>query len=138
MQLKAGYEAFVGGAQGDAQVCFGDSGGPLVANVNGELVIQGVASGLGLGGVKLPCNMGAVYAVPGPAAQQLIKDALTDPCDGIPALGRCEGDVAVRCTNPDEGPRRAVRTDCSGLLQHCVGGGDADAGDAGAVVSCAD
>jgi hypothetical protein len=101
------------------------------------MVIQGVASGLGLSGGRLPCNMGAVYAVPGQSAQDLIKASLTDPCDGVPALGRCEGDVAVRCTNADEGPRRVTRTDCAGLLQHCSGG-EVDAGDAGAVVSCTD
>lgn len=138
MELKAGYELFVGAAPGDVQVCHGDSGGPLLANVNGELVIQGVASAVGLSGARLPCNMGAIYAAPGPAAQQLVKDALTDPCEGIPAFGRCDGDVAVRCTNPDEGPRRVVKTDCAELLQHCAGGNDADGGDAGATVSCVD
>lgn len=120
MQLKPGYEVFLGAVDGDAQVCHGDSGGPLLMNVDGELVIQGVASAVGLSGARLPCNMGAIYAVPGPAAQKLVDEALHDPCDGVPANGRCEGDVAVRCTNADEGPRRVTRTDCAGLAAHCV------------------
>lgn len=38
---------------------------------------------------------------------------IPDPCEGIPAEGTCEGDVAVRCSLPGEGPRRVVQTDCS-------------------------
>jgi hypothetical protein len=42
-----------------------------------------------------------------------------DPCDGIAAAGQCEGDVAIRCSRPEEGPRRPLDIDCSELLQTC-------------------
>jgi secreted trypsin-like serine protease len=140
--LLEDYEAFAGASDGDAQVCHGDSGGPLLAKINGELVVQGVASGV-VSGVRLPCKMGSVYAVFGPKAQELITRAVKDECAGVPAEGRCEGEVAVRCTTSNEGPRKVTRTDCSELLQRCivpaasVDGGepadaDADAGDGGA------
>jgi len=38
---------------------------------------------------------------------------IPDPCEGIPAEGMCEGDVAIRCSGPDEGNRRLLETDCS-------------------------
>ena len=137
--LKDGYEMFVGGGENDAQVCFGDSGGPLVQKVDGKLVVVGVASTVGISGAKLPCNMGAVYATFGPVAQDLIKSNLSDPCDGVSVTGKCDGDVAVRCTSADEGPRRLVKNDCAAVLGRCVmPSADADAGsDAGApTVSC--
>jgi hypothetical protein len=42
-----------------------------------------------------------------------------DPCDGIAAAGQCEGDVAIRCSRPEEGPRRPLDIDCSELLLTC-------------------
>ena len=141
--LKEGYEVYVGTTPGDAQVCHGDSGGPLLQKVNGELVVVGVASTVGFSGTKLPCTMGAVYATFGPKAQELIQANLAaDPCAGIPALGKCDGDVAIRCTNADEGPRQVVKNDCSLLLTRCIPPTEAsDAGDAGdasapSAVSC--
>ena len=119
LTLLDGYEVYTGAAAGDAQVCHGDSGGPLLAKIDGELVVQGVASGV-VSGPRLPCKFGAAYATFGPKAQELITRSLTDPCKGVPAEGRCEGDVAVRCTASNEGPRRVTRTDCSELLQRCI------------------
>lgn len=137
--IKDGYEVFVGGGT-EAQACHGDSGGPLLYKVDGKLTVLGVTSTVGFAGTKLPCNMGAIYATFGPAAQDLIKSNLAaDPCAGIPAEGRCEGDVAVRCTRADEGARRVVKNDCSELLGHCVPAQASDAGDAGpGEVSCGD
>ncbi len=137
--LKDGYEMFAGGGENDAQICFGDSGGPLVQKVDGKLVVVGVASTVGISGAKLPCNVGAVYATFGPVAQDLIKSNLSDPCEGVTEQGKCDGDVAVRCTSADEGPRRLVKNDCAALLGRCVmPAADADAGsDAGApTVTC--
>ena len=128
-EMKSGSEVFLGAAEGDAQVCHGDSGGPLLQNVNGELVVQGVLSAMPFAGARLSCQSGAIYELPTSApARALIAASLIDPCAGVPSVGRCEGDVAVRCTRPDEGPRRLVKTDCSAILQHCVAPEPADAG----------
>lgn len=117
--MLEGYEFYTGGVDGDVQICSGDSGGPLLAKIDGKLVVQGVASGT-VSGVRLPCKFGAVYAGFGPKAQELLEHAVHDPCEGVPAEGRCEGDVAVRCTTVTEGPRRLTRTDCSDALQRCI------------------
>jgi len=42
-----------------------------------------------------------------------------DPCEGIPAEGTCDGSVAIRCSTPEEGPRRVVTTDCAELGLAC-------------------
>jgi hypothetical protein len=42
-----------------------------------------------------------------------------DPCDGIAPAGQCDGDIAIRCSRPAEGPRRPLDLDCSELLQTC-------------------
>jgi len=145
--LKEGSEVFAGGAGDDAQVCHGDSGGPLLMKVGGKLVVQGVLSALTIPGTKQKCQGGAVYELPTSSpARKLVDSSLHDPCEGIPSGGHCDGDVAVRCTHPDEGDRRVVRTDCSELLQRCIAPGapdlDAEAPDAGAAaaseVSCGD
>lgn len=116
--LLEGYEAQLGGANGNAQVCHGDSGGPLLKVVDGKLTVWGVASTV-VSGVKQVCtNAGAVYATFGPDAQALFASAAHDPCEGVPANG-CDGDTAVRCSRADEGERRIVRTDCSMLAQRC-------------------
>jgi hypothetical protein len=44
---------------------------------------------------------------------------IDDPCEGIAPEGQCEGDVAIRCSRPTEGPRRPLDIDCSELLQTC-------------------
>lgn len=119
LRLLDGYEAQLGGAAGNAQVCHGDSGGPLLKVVDGKLAVFGVASTV-VGGVKAVCqNAGSVYATFGSSAQTLFAAAASDPCDGVPAAGACEGDVAVRCSRADEGERRVLRTDCSLLAQRC-------------------
>lgn len=116
--LLEGYEAQLGGANGNAQVCHGDSGGPLLKVVDGKLAVYGVASTV-VGGIKQVCeNAGATYAVFGPDAQALFNVAANDPCESVPTTG-CDGDVAVRCSRADEGERRIVRTDCSMLAQRC-------------------
>ncbi len=45
---------------------------------------------------------------------------IEDPCEGIPSEGLCDGDVAIRCTRPDEGPRRLVDIDCALLGGTCA------------------
>jgi hypothetical protein len=42
-----------------------------------------------------------------------------DPCEGLPPEGVCDGTTAVRCSLPDEGPRRVVSTDCAILGMTC-------------------
>ncbi|HEY6556268.1 MAG TPA: trypsin-like serine protease [Polyangiaceae bacterium] len=116
--LLGADEAYAGGAEGDAQPCHGDDGGPLARSVNGQVRVFGVMS-------RLPayeCERGALYTRFTPELRQFITEALRwrDPCDGATRLGHCEGTVAVRCTNPEEGERRAVRFDCSLLAQTCV------------------
>jgi hypothetical protein len=119
LPLLDGYEAQLGGADGNAQICHGDSGGPLLKVVDGKLAVYGVASTV-VSGVKQVCeNAGAVYATFGPDAQTLFTDITQDPCDNVPATGTCEGDVAVRCSRADEGARRVLRTDCALLAQRC-------------------
>jgi len=55
-----------------------------------------------------------------------------DPCEGIPAAGTCDGDTAIRCSKPEEGPRRPLSTDCSILGQTC--GSDPTTGE----IACVD
>jgi Trypsin len=50
---------------------------------------------------------------------------IDDPCEGLPAEGVCNGDVATRCSRPDEGERRVVTTDCLAQGQVCALEGDA-------------
>lgn len=117
--LLDGYEAQLGGGEGNGQVCHGDSGGPLLKVVDGKMVVYGVTSTV-VSGVRQVCeNAGAVYATFGPDAQALFAVAAKDPCEGVPAEGACDGEVAVRCSRADEGERRVLRTDCSLLAQRC-------------------
>jgi hypothetical protein len=64
-----------------------------------------------------------------------------DPCEDIPAEGMCDGDVAIRCSEPGEGPRRVIETDCALLGGSC---GADEAGELACigvptpVLSCAD
>ena len=108
-------EAVLGGAPGDANGCFGDSGGPIIKNVGGKLTTFGVASGV-FRGTAQPC-FGAVYDVFGPTSRAFIEREVA--CPLIPAAGTCDGDVAVRCADPNEGAFRPLRNDCATLGQTC-------------------
>lgn len=121
LPLQPDLEAWLGGAPGDAQTCLDDQGAPLLAkSPEGKLTIYGIASNP-LGGAQTKCiPIGAPYAMLGPAAQKLITTNLVDVCDNETAAGRCDGDVAIRCTSAEEGERRVTRSDCSEVLQHCV------------------
>lgn len=44
---------------------------------------------------------------------------ISDPCQDLPPEGECQGDIAVRCSQPDEGPRRQIETDCSLIGEVC-------------------
>lgn len=118
--LLAGYEAFVGAGEGDAQTCYGDSGSPLVRIEGGQLRVHGVVSG-GIRTNQLACDYGTVYATLGPDVLAFAKKASTwsDPCGDTEIDGVCEGFTAKRCTALDEGPRRVTKTDCSLLGQTC-------------------
>jgi len=50
---------------------------------------------------------------------------IDDPCDGIPAEGTCNGDVATRCSVAGEGDRHVVTTDCAAQGQVCTVDGGA-------------
>jgi hypothetical protein len=123
--LLPGYEAYVGNRRGDAQLCRGDSGSPLVRASQGQLYAYGVVSG-GIPSRELTCDYGAVYASFGPETVQFLQNARNwvDPCDGVTENGQCDGDVATRCTDITEGPRRLTVTDCSLLGQTCAVGSD--------------
>jgi hypothetical protein len=128
--LLDGYEAVVGGAKGDAQACYGDSGSPIIrADSSGALVAYGVISG-GLGSNQLICDYGGVDAVFGPDVKQFLTTAKqwTDPCNGVSVEGKCNRNVAVRCTSPLEGPRRLVKFDCASLGEVCAIQADGTAG----------
>lgn len=118
--LMPDLEAWLGGAPGDAQTCTSDQGAPLLArNADGKLTVFGVA-GSSIG-VQTKCvPVGAPYAMLGATAQAFIAKNLVDPCENETEVGRCEGDVAVRCTGATEGDRRVTRSDCAAVLQHCV------------------
>jgi hypothetical protein len=119
-RLLPGYEAMVGNARWNAQVCHGDSGGPLVG-VGRK--IYGVASWVLKSNGSTFCQYGSVYAIFGEAATAFVQHELewTDACEGIDTKGVCMGDEAVRCTNSraGEGERQVTRTDCSILGQRC-------------------
>lgn len=120
MKLIPEYQAFMGGKLGDAQPCFGDSGGPVVATRGGVRTVLGVVTG-GMNSSRLICDWGGVFAAFGPATRAFLDQALlwVDPCTGITVEGSCSGDVAIRCTAPNEGRRRISETDCSMLGQTC-------------------
>lgn len=120
--LLDGYEAYIGGVAGDAQPCYGDSGSPLVRpNATGQLVSYGVTSG-GISSSAMVCDRGAVYATFGPEVLTFLNKAAkwVDPCKGIPETGSCSGAVAVRCTEPGEGPRRVTKTNCALFGEACA------------------
>ena len=119
LTLLAGYEAYLGLGDGDAQPCSGDSGGPLVANIDGRLTVVAVVSGSFKGGTY-PCStVGEAYATLGEKMQPVLESA-TGPCEGVPVEGRCvEAKTAVRCVGSNEGPQKLTKTDCSALGQAC-------------------
>ncbi|HEX2873653.1 MAG TPA: trypsin-like serine protease [Polyangiaceae bacterium] len=128
--LDTGYEAVIGGAEGDAQACYGDSGSPVIrADSNGNLVAYGVISG-GIGSSQLICDYGGVDAVFGPDVLTFLQTAKqwVDPCKGASVAGKCSGKVAQRCTSPLEGPRRLVKFNCGSLGQVCAIQPDGTAG----------
>ncbi|HEY5957451.1 MAG TPA: hypothetical protein VIV60_12885, partial [Polyangiaceae bacterium] len=120
LDLLPEYQAFLGGRTGDAQPCFGDSGGPLVGMQGGVRTVYGNVTS-GFGSNRLLCDFGGVFAMFGPAARAFLQNALAwvDPCAGVSVKGRCEGDLAVRCTTRAEGTRRISETDCGLLGQTC-------------------
>lgn len=119
------HEIYVGNTDGDAQPCHGDSGGPLVRFVNGQLRVYAVTSG-GFGSARMRCDFGAVYTALAGESLEAANAARRwrDPCGDASAAGECRGDVAVRCTATDEGPRRLTRTRCALLGQTCGTGDD--------------
>lgn len=124
--LLADREVIAGGVDGDSVNCVGDMGAPLLKNDDGVLTVYGVASApFGTGGAELCSSKGALYATFGAAGQKLITDTLTGPCtDGESVAGRCDGDVAIRCTKDSEGPQRLSKIDCSASLQRCLAPSD--------------
>jgi hypothetical protein len=120
LELLPEYQAFLGGKAGDAQPCFGDSGGPLIGMVGGVRTVFGNVTS-GFASNRSLCDFGAVFAMFGPATRAFLQNALAwvDPCTGVSVKGRCEGDLAVRCTTHAEGTRRISETDCGLLGQTC-------------------
>jgi hypothetical protein len=130
-RLEHTGEVAAGGFPGDVQPCSGDSGGPLLLRgADGKLTAFGVVSG-GLSSRSQECAYGAIYASFSPAVLAFLQNALrwVDPCTGVPAGGRCDGNTARRCTTPLEGPRLMLSFDCARVGTTC-------AVDAAGVVGC--
>src|SRR5262245_8418701 len=92
-RLLAGVEAWFGGDDDDADLCHGDEGGPVVRTVAGKRTVFGVASWF-----PEHCFGGAIYSIVNDAVDTLI--ARETACPLVPAEGVCDGDVAVRCSDP--------------------------------------
>ncbi len=128
--LLKDYEAYTGHVTGDAQLCHGDTGGPLIGREAGEKKIFGVASAMFFSS-QLVCDYGAFYATFGPETRGFIEKGVrySDPCaGGITVAGRCDRDVAIRCSDKWEGDRSRSELDCSLLDQECVIGANGRAG----------
>lgn len=80
------------------------------------------------------CDLGALYATLGPMLEaRLARTAsFRDPCEGLPKAGRCDGNVARRCSRRDELNRRVESMDCSLLGLTC---GEGVTGEVGCDVS---
>jgi hypothetical protein len=116
-RLIDGVEAWLGGECGDAQACDGDGGGPITAKVGGHETVFGVASWS-----FATCEFGAAYATLTGPALDLVDYEIA--CPLVPRAGSCDGDVAVRCAEPNEGPRRLLENDCAELGLTCGFGDD--------------
>jgi hypothetical protein len=46
-----------------------------------------------------------------------VKHAVS--CADLSVAGRCDGTVAIRCTEPSEGPAQMTQVDCAMLGQVC-------------------
>lgn len=133
--LLDGYEFFLGGSTSDARLSEGDQGGPLLLSSKsrtGGTTVQlfGVLSDTFANDTK---SFGSFFATFGPAAREAIAkaQAWVDPCIGESVAGRCDGTIAIRCTDISEGPRSVSSFDCADMDLVC------NVDEAGAV-SCGD
>jgi secreted trypsin-like serine protease len=117
-ELLKSYEAYFD-APDSAQLCSGDSGGPLLQKVGDTLQVFGVASWVLSKDARNPCAGGVVYATFGAEVRNMLKDIASTACGSETEAGRCEGDVAVRCSPLKEGAPRVTRTDCRGFNLTC-------------------
>ncbi|HYU16020.1 MAG TPA: trypsin-like serine protease, partial [Candidatus Acidoferrum sp.] len=117
--LIDGIEGWFGSGPQDAQICFGDSGGPITRKVGTTTTLFGVASWVfSLDGSTCELDGGA-YASMNPVSLDFID--YETHCPLVPRAGTCDGlTVAIRCTNPNEGGRRIVTTDCDQLGLLCA------------------
>ncbi|WXB14405.1 trypsin-like serine protease [Pendulispora albinea] len=75
--LLDGYEAWAGGAEGDAQTCQGDSGGPLLIDSDGAMKIVGVTS-WSWHSSNQRCDYGTVYAAIGDDVREMTRQLRMD------------------------------------------------------------
>lgn len=108
--LLLDYETFLGAATQDVQVCNGDSGGPLLREVNGKLVVFGVASTT-MSKNGFLCSNGGVYAVFGASTRKVIARAVGETCwpqaNGILTCGADTGPRACAITEQADGGQEA-------------------------------
>lgn len=115
--LLPGAEAWFGAGAGDAQACTGDGGGPITARVGSQTTVFGVSS-WGFGADDTCTLDGSAFAAMTAATLDFID--FESHCPLVPRGGGCDGTVAVRCANANEGGRRPLRTDCADLGQVCA------------------
>ncbi|HYP98246.1 MAG TPA: trypsin-like serine protease [Polyangiaceae bacterium] len=122
-ELQTG-EAYLGGAESDAQPCGADQGGPMVRKAQGQVRVFGVFSHTPFSS----CDKGGVFSSITEEMKAFIDAAAqwTDPCTNLTVLGKCVGTNATRCSTPAEGNRRVVKFDCSLLNQVCVAPGTSE------------
>lgn len=114
--LLGGIEGWFGAGAGDAQACTGDGGGPITAQVGGQTTVFGVSS-WGFG-ANAECTLdGSSFASVNPVSLDFVD--YETHCPLIPRAGTCDGTIAVRCADPNEGGRRELRTDCGDLGLVC-------------------
>lgn len=135
-----------GGGPNGAHLCVAmDVGAPLLVELDGQAFLLGVAS------IPHPdaldrevCSAGTPFHTLNASVRQLFGQPIpiapgpsTVPtaaaCGDETEAGRCDGDVAVRCTTAAEGVRRVTRVDCAESLQTCR-----PPGTASTTVSCGD
>lgn len=131
-RLELGRLVLVGRSPSDAHPCHADRGGPLArADATGLMVY-----GLFDRGHTLShefgdqCELGATYSTFDVEALQFLARAATwvDPCGAVSVRATCAGDVAQRCTKPEEGRRRKVSFDCASVGLRCRSRSDGSAG----------